>query len=388
MPTPLGSTEYTPEQTAFLTNLHNQFSNLMARPEEMAYMAASIGLNELAELIMSHLEDIPAIYQAVYQEYHAANPSAPPDLPGGAPPPPPADEDLLNAGGGIDWARLNLDTTELAQRMELARQQTALGFLENIMETQRDPFSIVPALQLYGAAGGGTLAPHAALAEGGGAIQQSPYGDIAQQLIESLARFTGGTGTSGPQPTYEATNLQDYYNYLYPKMGAPAPTAPPTAAELAEHEKLLAEAQAGSTWVPPPPGPTADELNKLLPDYYNAPSGPPLAPTYEATNLQDYYNYLYPKMGKTAPVVQMGHGGTVVSNEPMIGIGAYSGNPRFMLGERGPEKMTVTPVEGQRLDREQAGASNRVKAILDALQRYSSGPGAIKRNKRALTYGY
>jgi len=103
----------------------------------------------------------------------------------------------FNVGGGIEQAELELQALELAQRvaLERSRQQQAweiarrqglqewglteadlasremqarrsLGFdmLDYVTETMRDPFSIVPALQMYGAAGGGPLSPAQALA--------------------------------------------------------------------------------------------------------------------------------------------------------------------------------------------------------------------------------
>lgn len=100
-----------------------------------------------------------------------------------------------NVGGGSEQAGFNFDATQLAQQAELARKQTALGFLEYLQETQRDPFSIVTALQQYNTFGGGTLAPAAALAGSGGVgtPAPSPYGEMAQRLMEGLGEFTGGT---------------------------------------------------------------------------------------------------------------------------------------------------------------------------------------------------
>lgn len=99
---------------------------------------------------------------------------------------------IYDVGGGGEQADYNLQALDLAQRMLATQRQTGLGLLDYVTETQRDPFSIVPALQMYGGAGGGTLAPQVALAQSGGLGRPSPYGPIAQNILERLAEFTGG----------------------------------------------------------------------------------------------------------------------------------------------------------------------------------------------------
>lgn len=99
----------------------------------------------------------------------------------------------FHVGGGMDEARLKMDQAIAASTAEQGRQGQAQGFLEYLTEIQQNPFSIVPALQAYGASGGGNLGPAAALAASGGRGQPSPYGDIADNLIRSLRDYTGGT---------------------------------------------------------------------------------------------------------------------------------------------------------------------------------------------------
>lgn len=328
---------YTPEQIAFLEKVITQFGSLMTNPQTLAYMAASVGLNALGKEILSG--DPQTVYQNIYTDLHNPASDVIPDVgtgpfpyqgPGGygefydTPP-----EEDMNAGGGLDWATLNLQSIIAAQQAELARQQLGSGFLEQIMDTQRDPFSIVPALQLYGGAGGGTLAPHAALAAGGGAIQQSPYGDIAQKLIDSLAQFTGGanppvTGTWNPPP--------GGYEPIQPPVGGFSDTTPYGDTPLTEPNPInpaygIPEYDSYGNPINPnaPPRPPMDLTGGPLPE-------PEPTPTYT----------IDPKTGAKVP--SYAGGGTVVSDEPMLGVGAYSGLARFLLGEKGPEKMRVTPM--------------------------------------------
>lgn len=98
---------------------------------------------------------------------------------------------LYTVGGGQQQAQQGFDALNLAQQMEGSRNQMGMSLLDYITKVQQDPFSIVPALQMYGQAGGGTLAPAAALAASGGQMN-SPYGDIAANLIRNLSTFAGG----------------------------------------------------------------------------------------------------------------------------------------------------------------------------------------------------
>ena len=97
------------------------------------------------------------------------------------------------AGGGDIQAQQGLQGLDIARLMEQQRQQIGQSLLGYLTDIQRDPFSIVPAMQAYGAAGGGTLAPAVALAQSGGAGQPSPYGEISSRLIRGLSEFAGAT---------------------------------------------------------------------------------------------------------------------------------------------------------------------------------------------------
>lgn len=104
----------------------------------------------------------------------------------------------LLVGGGQEQARLALEAAELAQQGELARLAMGQQLLAHLSDIQRDPFSIVPALQAYGAAGGGTLAPAADLYASGGRGRPSPYGGLYDLLLAELGRVgTAGGGGGG-----------------------------------------------------------------------------------------------------------------------------------------------------------------------------------------------
>ena len=142
-----------------------------------------------------------------------ARPPPPPSGPLPAAPPVPGLPGPLLVGGGQEQAQQALDAARLAieardaqqrniisqrdiqARMELGRLGIGQGLLEHLTSVQRDPFSIVPALQMYGTAGGGTLAPAAALAASGGRGLPSPYGNVYEEL---LRRLSGGVMTNEP----------------------------------------------------------------------------------------------------------------------------------------------------------------------------------------------
>ena len=93
----------------------------------------------------------------------------------------------------IDFANLDLRTQELAQQAEFGRAGVTGDLLNTILATQRDPFSIVPALSLFGAAGGGTRAPANALALTQGRGIAPELGGVVGDLVRELTQFTGAT---------------------------------------------------------------------------------------------------------------------------------------------------------------------------------------------------
>lgn len=97
------------------------------------------------------------------------------------------------AGGGQIQAEQGFREAELATMMEEQRLGAGRQLMEYLTRIQQDPFSIVPALQAYGAAGGGTLGPAAALAASGGAGQPSPFGELQSRLMRVLSEQAGAT---------------------------------------------------------------------------------------------------------------------------------------------------------------------------------------------------
>ncbi len=96
---------------------------------------------------------------------------------------------IYNVGGGADEAERLLNVFRAVELARAARKSTGLGLLGTLIETQRDPFSIVPALQAYSAAGGGVQAPINAFAATGGAGAPSPYGSLVDRLLGDLSTF-------------------------------------------------------------------------------------------------------------------------------------------------------------------------------------------------------
>lgn len=117
--------------------------------------------------------------------------------------------DPFLVGGGQAQTGQFLDAFQAAEAAGLGRSQLGLGFLNQMIDVQRDPFSIVPALQAYGGVGGGTLAPNVAFAQTGGAGFPSPYGAIADRLIQGLSQFVGAGSPTEVSPTPSASPVSD-----------------------------------------------------------------------------------------------------------------------------------------------------------------------------------
>ena len=119
---------------------------------------------------------------------------------------------IYNVGGGQIQADQALQAQDLAQRMELSRLGLAQSLMGQLADMQRDPFSIVPALQAYGAAGGGTLSPIVALANSGGQGMPSPYGSMFDNILKQLGDVAGGNplnpNTGRPYTPDEAAYLR------------------------------------------------------------------------------------------------------------------------------------------------------------------------------------
>lgn len=101
---------------------------------------------------------------------------------------------FLNIGGGFAEAERLSDLFTRTEEARAARKTAGLDLLTQLLDIQQNPFSIVPALQAFGAAGGGTLAPAVDLARTGGVGRPSPYGSLIDSLLSDLSRFA----TSAP----------------------------------------------------------------------------------------------------------------------------------------------------------------------------------------------
>ena len=131
----------------------------------------------------------------------------------------------ITVGGGEAQARLNLDAFEAAQRAEVARQQVATNLLGFLGEVQQNPFSIVPALQSFSAAGGGTNALGEAFAATGGQGMTSPFGPAVDALIQSLLGFslTPPADPATPPPLSAAPVVPQGSNLIDPSSGTIKP---------------------------------------------------------------------------------------------------------------------------------------------------------------------
>src|SRR3990172_1738130 len=127
-------------------------AKLNALVEALHSNKAGFGSSALKN-ILNEMED----WGFEYDPSVEPRPDEPPPI--GEPPPvvePPPEGTPV--GGGIDQARLDLDAAIAAGQLKMAQKGLGFSLLDYATGVQRDPFSIVPALQYYGAAGGGTMA--------------------------------------------------------------------------------------------------------------------------------------------------------------------------------------------------------------------------------------
>ncbi len=134
----------------------------------------------------------------------------------------------------IDFANLDLRTQELAQQAEFGRAGATGDLLNTILGIQRDPFSVVPALSLFGAAGGGTQAPANALALTQGRGIAPELGGIVGDLVRELTQFTGATpinpntGTPFTPGEMQFLRLVDQQRQTQPPVPGGIPSTQPT----------------------------------------------------------------------------------------------------------------------------------------------------------------
>lgn len=95
-------------------------------------------------------------------------------------------------GGGVDQAQLELAGFQAEEAAFRDRAQGGSTLLDQLVDLQRDPFSLVPALQAFAASGGGTLGSATALGATGGKPQETGLGPLIQQLIDGLSEFALG----------------------------------------------------------------------------------------------------------------------------------------------------------------------------------------------------
>ena len=103
----------------------------------------------------------------------------------------------INVGGGFNDSLIGLAEEDLATQQQSFQQSFGLNLFQQLIGLQDNPFSLVPALQAFGAAGGGPLAPAVAFDATGGAGNPSPYGNLVQELLAGLSAFALGTGVPG-----------------------------------------------------------------------------------------------------------------------------------------------------------------------------------------------
>ncbi|KKN82243.1 hypothetical protein LCGC14_0310560 [marine sediment metagenome] len=111
---------------------------------------------------------------------------------------------IFNVGGGSADADRLLDIFQATELARGGRKSVGLGLLGQLFGVQQDPFSIVPALQAFNAAGGGVQAPVGAFGATGGAGAPSPFGGLVDRLLDDLAGFAAGQ-VEAPTPTPTAT---------------------------------------------------------------------------------------------------------------------------------------------------------------------------------------
>lgn len=136
------------------------------------------------------------------------------------------DASAFNIAGGFDIANLERQSKMDAAAIEQERRNFGLGLLQELFRVQGDPMSIVPAMQAFGATGGGVNAPASALAQAteAGASNVSPFGSLAQNLLRDLGVFAGATPVN-PNTGRSFTPAEIAYMNIIQARQTQAPTA-------------------------------------------------------------------------------------------------------------------------------------------------------------------
>lgn len=196
---------------AFLKELISRWPNV---GQDDVTLAQSLGLGQVATVLANALAGSNAFPSSAAEKQALTvikdifsntpvgqtppGPNLPPDqiLPGYNPQPD-QDDGTINVAN-FEEALLELAKLSLANQINSTRSGVGGGLLQHLTALQQNPYSIVPALQAYKAAGAGPIATTAGQGP-------SPYGAMVDQLIKGLGNFSlvgefpGAGGSTGDQ---------------------------------------------------------------------------------------------------------------------------------------------------------------------------------------------
>ncbi len=268
----------------------------------------------------------------------------------------PTTQQVVNVAGGygllspmIDIARTALSGYEAALQARTGAMVPAANVLATLLSIQQNPFAIVPALATYGQLGGTPNQAAAFLLARGGEPLPPIYGSIVDELIKEFLQmvkerpepphFDPSQWTMAPQNAQPATTLTPEQERLIREAYA----RDPVAAEI-----FFREAARNPEGVRRVVEAAEENLRRVREAYARDPEAAERFFREAARNPE----------GVRRMFGGYARGGTLITDEPMLGVGAYSGMPRFIVGEEGPEKLDIRPLNRKR------AAKQRVELLL------------------------
>lgn len=252
----------------------------------------------------------------------------------------------MNVAGGygllspmIDMARTALAGYEAALRARMEPLSPIANVLATLLSVQQNPFAIIPALATYGELGGTPNQAAAFLLARQGQASPPIYGTIVDQLIQEflkiardrpkIPRFDPSAWTMAPQNAQPSTQLTPEQERLIREAYARDPIAA---------ERFFYEASRNPEGVRRIIQKAEEDRRRVQEAYARDPVA---AARFfeEAARNPEGVRRMFGTFAK---------GGTLVLDEPVLGIGLRSRQPRFLAGEEGPEEMAIKPIEEPR----------------------------------------
>ncbi len=284
-------------------------------------------------------------------------------------------QQVMNVAGGygllspmIDIARTALSGYEAALQARTGAMVPAANVLATLLGIQQNPFAVVPALATYGQLGGTPNQAAAFLLARGGEPLPPIYGSIVDELIKEFLQmvkerpqppsFDPSQWTMAPQNAQPATTLTPEQERLIREAYSRDPVAAARffyeAARNPEGVRRVIQA-------------AEENLRRVREAYARDPVAAERFFREAARNPEGVRNMF----GGYA------RGGALVTDEPMLGIGVFSGVPRFIVGEEGPEKLDIQPLSRKKAAKQRVELLLRTPVAPGSVRAFAQGGSAI-----------